>query len=260
MAARGLPATAWIIGGSSGIGRAVARRLAQHGCRVVVSARSAPALGELAREFPGQIQALPLDVTDAEGVGHAVVQATEMLGEPPEFVLAAAGVFQTIEVDSFDRAAFAKTHAINCIGTMNVLAALMPGCIARGRGHIAVIASIAGYRGLPRASAYGSSKAAVINMCESLAPELAARGVRLRLVNPGFVDTPMTEGNDFPMPFLMPLDVAADRLIGALTRSSRFEITFPKRLSWTLKVLRILPYVLYLPLMRRVMRAPRPRG
>lgn len=252
-----MPATAWIIGASSGIGRAVAVKLARQGCRVAISARSTHRLAELAREFPERIHAVPLDVTDADAVRAAVTSTATALGSPPELVLHAAGTFTPIEIDSFDRDAFAGMHAVNCIGTVNVLAALLPGCIARGAGHIAVIASVAGYRGLPRASAYGSSKAAVINMCESLAPELAARGVRLRLVNPGFVDTPMTADNDFPMPFLMELENAADRLIRALTTSSRFEITFPKRLSWTLKLLRILPYAIYLPIMRRVMRRRR---
>jgi short-subunit dehydrogenase len=143
---------------------------------------------------------------------------------------------------------------VNFFGTVSCLTALMPAYLAARRGHIAVVSSVAGYRGLPYAAAYGASKAALINMCESLEPELAAHGVRLSLVNPGFVRTPLTDQNSFSMPFLMEVDDAARSMRRGLA-SGRFEITFPKRFTWLVKGLRLLPIALYLRLTRRLLRS-----
>ena len=131
---------------------------------------------------------------------------------------------------------------------------LLPRLIARRAGHVAVVASVAGYRGLPSAAGYGASKAALINLCEALKPELDGCGVRLSLINPGFVRTPLTDRNPFPMPFLMDADDAAERLVRGL-ESGRFETTFPRRFTWGLKLLRCLPYALYFPLTRRLVRS-----
>ena len=108
---------------------------------------------------------------------------------------------------------------------------MLPRFIERRAGHIAVVASVAGYRGLPSASAYGASKSALITMCEALKPELDSYGVKLTLINPGFVKTPLTDRNEFKMPFLMEVDDAAERIIAGL-KSNRFEVTFPKRFTW----------------------------
>lgn len=140
----------------------------------------------------------------------------------------------------------------NLMGVVHGLVAVMPRFIARGAGHIAVVSSVAGYRGLPTAAAYGATKAALINMCEALMPDLERHGVRLSLINPGFVRTPLTDQNDFPMPFLMEVDEAARRIVSGLD-SRRFEITFPRRLSWPLKLMRCLPYALYFPLTRQLL-------
>jgi short-subunit dehydrogenase len=126
----------------------------------------------------------------------------------------------------------------------------MPAMMARNAGQIAVVSSVAGYRGLPAASAYGATKAALINMCESLKFDLDAAGVKLQLVDPGFVETPLTAQNDFNMPFLMKSDAAAQAFYRGLL-SDRFEIVFPKRFAWQLKLLRCLPYAAYFPLIRR---------
>jgi len=130
------------------------------------------------------------------------------------------------------------------MGVVNVLAKIVPDMIRRESGQIAIVSSVAGYRGLPQAAAYGPTKAALINLAESLHPELAEKGVTLSIINPGFVDTPMTAVNDFPMPFLMPVDEAAQRLLRGLERKS-YEITFPRRFTWMLKALRLLPNAVF---------------
>jgi len=142
---------------------------------------------------------------------------------------------------------------INYMGVVNCLQAAVPAYIERRGGHIAVVSSVAGYQGLPNASAYGASKAALINMCEALQPELAACNVKLQLINPGFVRTPLTDLNEFPMPFLMEVEDAAACIIRGLNRNS-FEISFPKRFTWLLKFMQILPYSIYLRLSRKLIK------
>jgi short-subunit dehydrogenase len=137
------------------------------------------------------------------------------------------------------------------MGTVNALAPALASMRARGTGHIAVVASVAGYGGLPTAAAYGATKAALINMCEALKPECDALGVKLQLVDPGFVRTPLTDRNTFPMPFLMELDDAVDRFVAGLA-SDRFEIVFPRRFALLLKFLNMLPYGLYFRVVKRI--------
>ncbi|MGE0651310.1 MAG: SDR family NAD(P)-dependent oxidoreductase [Alphaproteobacteria bacterium] len=255
-----LPASAWLVGASSGIGEALARALAQQGCHVVISARRIDACDRIATDHPGNIHVVPLDVTDPEACLEAADRVDALLGGAPELVVFAAGVYQLVSAQHFESDVFRRLNAVNYLGAVNLLAAVLPPCVARRKGHIAVVASVAGYRGLPRAAAYGATKAALINLCESLAPELGEHGVRLRLVNPGFVATPMTAANDFPMPFLLSAEDAAERLLTALTGSSRFEITFPKRFTWWLKVLRLAPYAGFIPVMRWMARRRKRSG
>lgn len=144
---------------------------------------------------------------------------------------------------------------VNLMGTVNCLAAILPSFIDRRRGRIAVVASVAGYRGLPTAAAYGATKAALINMCEALKPELDQFGVGLTLINPGFVDTPLAKKNDFPMPFMIPADVAADVIVRGLA-AGKFEIAFPWRMALAMKLLRTLPYGVFFRITRRVVRRP----
>ena len=137
------------------------------------------------------------------------------------------------------------------MGTVHCLEALLPGMIARRGGRIAVVASLAGYRGLPTSSAYGMTKAGLINMAEALKPELDGYGVRLQVVNPGFVRTPLTDRNAFAMPFLMDVEDAAEAFYRGLC-SERFEIVFPRRLAYLLKILRVLPAPLAFAVTRRL--------
>lgn len=243
---------AWVTGAGSGIGRALALRLAREGWHVAVSARTSLDLATLAAEAPDRIHAFPLDVTDAHAVRETVAGIEDALGSLDLAVLN-AGTYARDSAAQFDPAAFRATVEVNLMGAVHCLSALMPGMLARGSGHIAVVSSVSGYVGLPGAAAYGASKAALINMCQALYPELATRNVRLSLVNPGFVDTPLTRKNDFPMPFLISADAAVDHIMAGLN-SSRFEIAFPWKMVLSMKLLAALPERLRLAVTRRMLR------
>lgn len=253
---------AWIVGASSGIGRALALELARHGVACVVSARSEAGLHETVRQdaaLEGRLVPLALDVTDADAVREAADRAEALLGGL-DLVVACAGTHLPFGAANFSPAKFRTLIEVNLIGTINLLAAVMPRFIERRRGHIAVVSSVAGYRGLPTAAAYGATKAALINLCESLKFDLDRANVRLQLISPGFVETPLTDRNEFPMPFLMQSDAAARRFYDGL-HSDRFEVTFPKRFTWQMKLLRILPYRAYFAIVRRITgRQPAPRS
>ncbi len=240
----------WITGASTGIGRALALRLADAGSKVLASARGKEKLTELAAEaagLKGEIVAVPLDVTDDYGVRSAYENIVGAHGVPDLCVLN-AGTYIPMDGAIFSADAVAKQIDLNWMGVVRVLDVLIPGMVTRRSGHIAVVGSVSGYRGLRTASAYGATKAALINMCEALHMELDDHGVKVQIVNPGFIETPLTDKNDFRMPGLMPVDKAAAAFHAGL-KSSRFEITFPKRFTWTVKFMRLLPYAIYLPLM-----------
>jgi len=243
---------AWVTGASSGIGRGLALALAEQGWRVAVSARSAEALSEMAEQNPGRIFAFPLDVTDLASVGKVAAQIAEALGEVDLAVLN-AGTYEPISASDFDPIAFSRTLEVNVMGTSNCLGVLLPAMMARRAGHIAVVASVAGYVGLPYASAYGASKAALINMCQSLRPELERAGIKLNLICPGFVDTPLTKQNDFPMPFLISTDQAVSAIMKGL-EGAYFEIAFPWRMVLSMRALSILPQRLRFAITRRMLR------
>jgi len=245
----------WITGAGKGIGRAVAERLAMEGNTVAVSARSIEDLESLVSAFkdgPGKIVSYPLDVTDADAHRFVFETIEKDLGSIDQVILN-AGTHAPTPSTNFDLNNVRRLINVNLLGVANGLAAIMPRFIERQAGRIAVVASVAGYSGLPSAAAYGATKAALINMCEALRPELAADGIILQVVNPGFVKTPLTDQNDFPMPFLMPVDVAAKRFVDGL-KTDRFEITFPRRFAAILKMLRCLPYPLYFALTKKMVK------
>ena len=247
--------TAWITGASTGIGAELAKHLAADGCRVAVSARNADRLRQMA-ETAGSERILPVavDVTDPAGVAAGYSSVLEAFAAAPDLVVLNAGFFEPMGAKDFTADLFRRHIEVNLMGVAQVLDAVLPDMLKRGSGHIAIVGSVSGYRGLPKAVAYGATKAALINMAESLRVELAPKNIVIQIVNPGFVDTPMTRDNAFPMPHLMPVDKAARAFMRGL-RSSRFEITFPKRFTWKLKLLRILPYRIYFPLIRRATRS-----
>ena len=243
----------WITGAGKGIGRELAKHYAQQGWTVAVSARTETDLQFLAEELPpGQIKIFPLDVTDQEAVATTVYKIEYELGEI-DLAILNAGNYTPTPANSFAIDPFRNLVETNLMGIVNGLAPLLQIFQKRLSGQIAVVASLAGYRGLPGAAAYGATKAGLINMCESLRPDLERSGVRLSVVNPGFVKTPLTEKNDFPMPFLMPASSAARRIAKGL-EAGVFEITFPTRFALLMKILRILPDCLFFLLSRRMVR------
>lgn len=237
--------TAWITGASTGIGRDVALQLAAAGVKVAASARSAEKLETLG---PAVLK-VPLDVTDPAACQAAAEGIERELGAIDLAVLG-AGTYTPVAIDDLDPARFAHMMDTNYMGVVNCIAALAPGMLARGSGHISWIASVAGYMGLPKAAAYGPTKAALINLAESLYPEMRAKGVLVSVINPGFVETPLTAQNDFEMPFLMKSEDAARRTIEGLA-AGRFEVAFPRRFVSILKSLRLLPYPLFFRLISR---------
>lgn len=245
---------AWITGASSGIGRALALRLARDGWTIAVSARSVDELASLATESDGRIVAFPLDVTDKAAVDETVQAIEDRLGSIDLAVFAAGTYFRDYAV-GFDSARFRAMVELNLIGTAQCLEKVMPAMIARESGQIAVVASVSGYVGLPGAASYGATKAALNVMCEALYPELRSHGVKLSIVNPGFVDTPLTRKNDFPMPFLISAEEAADTIADGLV-AGKYEIVFPRKMALAMKVLHALPARVRFALTRRMLKSP----
>ena len=245
----------WITGASSGLGRATALELAAAGRTVVASARRAGELEALVREargLAGPIHVVPLDVTKAKDVAAAVARIETEIAPIGTAVLS-AGTYVHDRAETLSARAIAATVRLNLMGAAHAIEALIPRMLKRGHGRIAAVASVAGYRGLPHAAGYGASKAALISVCETMRAELLPHGVIVQVVNPGFVRTPLTDRNDFPMPFLISAEAAARALVRGLS-SRRFEIVFPRRLATPMKLLRILPYALFFPITRRMVR------
>jgi short-subunit dehydrogenase len=232
----------WITGASSGIGRELALRLARRGAKVAASARSADKLAALTAANP-DITAYPLDVTDAQAARdvHAAIVSAQ---GPLDLAVLNAGIWRPLGAADYSADIAEQSMRVNYLGIVNALAPVIPSMATRGRGHIALMASVASYRGLPRGAAYGPSKAAVLTLAEVLAPDLARKGVRVSVINPGYVSTPMTAPNDFPMPYIVSVETAADHIVRGLERG-RFEIAFPWQTVATLKLARVLPYPLY---------------
>ncbi len=247
------PGIDWITGASSGIGRALALRMARAGRSVAISARGAAdlaAVAAAAEGLPGRLIPLPLDVTDLAAC-HAAVARIEGEHGPLALAILNAGTHRAVQAASLDPADVRALVELNIMGTVNSLAAALVPLRARQQGQVAIVASLAGYWGLPTAAAYGLTKAGLINLAEALQPELRALGIKLQLVNPGFVRTPLTDRNPFPMPFLMEVEDAAEAFWRGLN-SNRFEIVFPRRLAWMLGLLRRLPNRVALAATRRL--------
>ena len=241
--------TAWITGASHGIGRALAEQLADGGVTVAVSARGETVLQGLHEAQPG-IVPFPLDVTDEAAVA-ATLEAIEHRNGLPDLAILNAGIYEPRDAGAVTAEDYRRHMEVNYLGVTNCLAVLLPRMLARGTGQIAIVGSVAGYRGLPQAAAYGPTKAALNNLAETLRLELQDSGVDIRLVSPGFVATRLTDKNSFAMPAIMTPAAASAAIIKGL-QAKRFEIAFPRRFVAWLKFARILPWGLYGSLVRRI--------
>lgn len=243
----------WVIGASSGIGLATAEALVARGARVQVSARDAAALERLVARHPTlpgatPVQAWPLDVTDAPAVART---ARAILAQGPlDLVLYCAGHYREMRATALDLAELRQHLAINYVGALNVLDAVLPALIARGAGHLSLVSSVAGFRGLPKGLAYGPTKAALTHLAETLYLDLEPLGLGVSVVHPGFVQTPLTAQNDFSMPALITPERAAQAMLDGWAQGA-FDIHYPKRFTRWMKLLRLLPYRAYFPAVRR---------
>jgi NAD(P)-dependent dehydrogenase (short-subunit alcohol dehydrogenase family) len=246
--------TVWVIGASTGIGAETARLLLLKGARVALSARSVEGLNRLAEGVPHEATLIaPMDIARPQEVLEAFRSIESQWGVP-DLTLVVAGTYNEMRAWEFDREVARKLLDVNLNGPLNVLDVMLPKLLKRSESGqycgIGLVASVAGYRGLPKALIYGPSKAALINMAESLYFDLAPKGIGVYLINPGFVDTPLTKGNAFPMPDLMSPQAAATALVEGLEEGD-FEIIFPKSFVRKLKFAQLLPYKQYFAALKR---------
>ena len=237
----------WLIGASSGIGLACAAHLVKLGARVAVSARNADLLLSFQGAHPTSI-AVAMDVSSIESISEAFNQVRDRHGI--DVVVYCAGHYLEQNAEQFNLKEMIKHNDINYLGLCRVLSFILNPMIAQRSGHISIISSVAGFQGLPKSLAYGPTKAALINLSESMYFDLHGHGVGVSLVNPGFVQTPLTAQNKFHMPALMTTDEAAVKMINGW-RKGDFEIHFPKRFTWILKLFKLLPYFLYFKLVSK---------
>ena len=237
----------WIVGASSGIGEATAGALHAQGATVIVSARKLQSLQAFVAAHPGA-QALALDATDRQAV-HAAAQLLLAQGRL-DCVVYCAGHYAAMRAFAMDVDESCKHMEVNYQGAVYVLDAVLPALLAQGTGHISLVGSVAGYRGLPNSLAYGPSKAALIHLAETLYLDVRAKGLGVSLINPGFVQTPLTANNSFKMPALITPQAAAQAILRGWAAGD-FEIHFPKRFTLWLKLMRLLPYRSYFALVSR---------
>lgn len=226
--------TIWMVGASHGLGREVARRLDRAGARLILSARSEDALNALAGEL-SQAEPVPLDVTDVESVANAAQQAG-----PVDALLYNAGAYEPMRTQDWDSEAVLGMSDVNFTGALRVLGQVVPGFVKAGRGDITLVGSLAGYRGLPASIGYGASKAALISLAETMRHDLKDSGVTVRVVNPGFIKTRLTDKNSFKMPQLMEPEDAAEHVVAAM-QSRRFRTDFPRPFAYAIKALYLMP-------------------
>ena len=232
----------WLVGASSGIGAALATLLLERGARVALTSRSRDALDALVAGH-GDALVLPADVTDADGLAAAHAQILAAWGGV-DLAIFNAGTHESMRAWELDLAKAKTLIDTNLKGVLNGLAAALPDMLAQKSGAVAVVASVAGYAGLPTSLVYGATKAALINLAETLYLDLAHKGLGVHLICPGFVATPLTAKNEFAMPALIPATQAAHEIVAGLERGE-FEIHFPKRFTRLVKLLRLLPYRWY---------------
>ena len=231
--------TYWLIGASEGLGRALALHMAHAGVRLVLSARGQGRLNDLAAELPGDHLVVPIDVTDGASVAKAASALPALDG-----VIYMAGAYDPMNSANFDGDRAALVAEVNFVGALRSLSHIVPGFVANDKGHVVIIGSLAGFRGLPNSIGYGASKAGLMHLAENLRTELARTNVKVQLINPGFIKTRLTEKNDFAMPQIMTPEDAANRVWNAMA-GARFSTSFPAPFAWFFRASRFIPQWIY---------------
>ncbi len=242
----------WITGASSGIGKALAIKFANEGWQVAASARRESLLKELSNQYTN-IKSFPLDVTDSDKCKSVFKDIVEKF-ENIEICVFGTGIHDPQSEKKFNLEKIKKIMEVNFFGTMNSINSVYDYFGQRKVGQISIISSVAGYRGLPAAGAYCASKSALTSFAESLHFEMKRKNVRVSLISPGFIKTPMTDQNDFPMPMIKSPEFAADQIYNGLIKKSGFEIHFPKIFTFFMKFLRILPSSIYFRFLEKGMK------
>ena len=225
----------WLVGASEGLGRALAGRLSAAGAEVILSARSADRLAEVAATLPGPSLVLPVDVADAASVRRAAAAAGQIDG-----VVFLAGLYWPMAAQDWNADQVETMCDVNFTGCARVIGAALPAMVARGTGHVVITGSLSGFRGLPGAIGYGASKAGVMALAECMQADLRGSGIVVQVANPGFIRTRLTDKNTFTMPFLMEPAEAADHMFRHM-QTNRFKVSFPAVFSWLFRLSQFLP-------------------
>ena len=240
----------WITGASTGIGKALAMKFSKNGWNVAISARRLELLEEISKQNEN-IFSFPLDVTNKDECNKVFSEIKNKFGQI-DLCIFSTGTWDPKKEKEIDVEQIENVMKVNFFGTVNSIKSVEKYFKELGKGHISIVSSIAGYRGLPNSTGYGPSKSALNNLTESLYFDFKKYGVRVSLISPGFIKTPMTDKNDFKMPFLKTTEYAADKIYSGLINTNAFEIHFPKQLTIVLKILKILPNWLYLKLVGKL--------
>ena len=240
----------WITGASTGIGKSLAIKFSKNGWKVAISARRAEILDDISKQNEN-IFPFPLDVTNKEECKKVFFEIKNKL-QNIDICVFSTGTWDPKKEKDIDIDQIENVMKVNFFGTLNSIKSVEKYFKDSGKGHISIVSSIAGYRGLPNSTGYGPSKSALNNLAESLYFDFKKYGVRISLISPGFIKTPMTDKNDFKMPFLKTSEYAADKIYHGLVNTNVFEIHFPKQLTLILKFLKILPNWLYLKLVGKL--------
>ena len=232
----------WIVGASEGIGLALAEKMSEAGASLVLTARNKTRLKEIASTLPNDAEVLPLDITDL----NAVRQSVELLKNVDGFVFC-AGQYWPMPAENWNIEKLKSMIDVNLIGALHTLDVILPIFIAKNRGHLVFTGSLAGYRGLPGALGYGSSKAAIVNLSETLRYDLKGTAIKVQLINPGFVKTRLTDKNEFKMRQIMSPEVAAEKMFCNMNKNN-FSSSFPAPFSWLFRASQLLPDSIYFKL------------
>jgi len=232
----------WIVGASEGLGLALAKKMSEAGASLVLTARNEARLKEIAASLPNKAEVLPLDITNLA----AVKKSAKILKNLDGFVFL-AGAYWPMSAQEWDIGKVTKMVNVNLIGALHTLEVILPMFIEKNRGHLVFTGSLAGYRGLPAALGYGSSKAAIANLSETLRYDLKETSIKVQLINPGFIKTRLTDKNKFNMPQIMAPEDAAEKMFSNMNKNN-FSSSFPAPFSWLFRVSRVLPDSIYFKL------------